>query len=148
MDRVAMLCAYVVQSWIVSPPDAEALRICHDIGAAALAEGHPVELVVALAYTESRLDASARSSRGALGPLQILPRYHCPARRARGCDLIEAGVRTISRFRARFGPSWSDVLCHWNSGNRCYRRSRHFARVVLRRAEELSLHGGSEVCGG
>ena len=139
MAHVTVLCVYVVSSWFTVPPSSQVLGVCEDVGAAALVEGLSPALVIALAFTESRLNAGARSSRGAVGPLQVLPWFHCPGRRERGCDLVAAGVKSITRFQLRFGDGW---LCHWNSGNECYRRSRLFARIVLGRAAELSRARG------
>jgi len=147
VGHASALCLWLVSSWAVAPPQSVALAVCHDVAAAALVEGVPVELALALAYTESRLNPTAESSRGALGPLQVVPWFHCPGKRRRGCDLVGVGVRTMLRFLGRFGPSWRVALCHWNSGNRCYRRSRLFSRIVLRRAEELQSIGAGR-CGG
>jgi len=91
-------------------------------------------MVVALSYTESRFSRVAVSSRGAVGPLQIKPVFHCPKGVLRDCDLIEAGMGAIIRFKKKRGRQW---LCHWNSGNRCNRRSRLFAKIVKRRTRQL-----------
>ena len=142
MDHVTALCLYVVTSWAVAPPSAVALKTCEDVGAAALVEGLSPVLVIALAFTESRFNPEARSPRDAVGPLQVIAWFHCPKKRERGCDVVDAGVKSIKRCRTRFGSGW---LCHWNSGNTCYRRSRLFARIVLKRASELSQARG-ELC--
>jgi len=147
MAHVSALCAWILAAWSVAPVQDVARAVCEDVGAAALVEGVPVELALAMAYTESRLNPDAESSAGALGPLQVIPRWHCPRRRARGCDLVGVGVRTLKRYRAKYGPAWADALCHWNSGNTCVRRARIFARVVLRRAHELSNTGTQDRCG-
>lgn len=146
MAHASLVCAYVVASWVVYPPPETATETCEDIAAAAMVEGVPVELAVALAYTESRLNPKAKSRAGALGPLQVIPRWHCPDRRRRGCDLVAAGVRALVRYRAIYGP-WRRALCHWNSGNVCVRRSKTFAEIVLRRASELQSVGNG-LCGG
>ena len=141
MEYVSAVCLYVLTAWSVAPPNAVAQHTCEDVGAAALVEGvSPVE-AIALAYTESRLNPRARSPRDASGPLQIIPWFHCPGRTEKGCDLVGAGVRSMIRFRKKYGSEW---LCHWNSGNRCFRRSRLFARIVKRRVLELSRAVGGE----
>ncbi len=93
-------------------------------------------LFVALAYEESRLDPTARSRHGARGPLQVLPRWHCPGGHEDGCDFVRAAGVSASRWRARFGDDW---LCHYNAGMECGRRSRTFARRVERRAADWSF---------
>ena len=147
MEHIAALCAYIVLNWSVYPPSEVAQGVCADVGAAALVEGLPPELALALAYTESRFNPLAKSARGALGPWQVLPAYYCPKGRARGCDLVAAGARALVRFRDKYGPTWRAALCHWNSGNHCYRRSRLFARIVLGRAHELTSNAGRLGCG-
>ena len=147
MAHVSALCAWILAAWNVAPVQDVAQAVCEDVGAAALVDGVPGELALALADTESRLNPNAESSAGALGPLQVIPKWHCPRRRARGCDLVGVGVRTLKRYRAKYGPAWADALCHWNSGNQCVRRARIFARAVLRRADELSDIGTNGRCG-
>ena len=141
MDHVLALCLHIVAAWTVYPPSDQALHVCKQVGAAALVEGVSPAVALALSFTESRFNPDARSSRGAVGPLQVLPKYHCPNRRERGCDLIAAGVQAMKKFERKFGIDW---LCHWNSGNRCVRRSRLFARIVLKRAAELSRSRGEQ----
>ncbi len=132
----AMVCIEVM-SWNVSKPYEDAFRTCLEVAQGAEAEGLPADLVVALAYTESRLNRHARSSRGAAGPMQVLPRFHCPSGRERGCDLVAAGLSALSRYRNKY-KEWPKALCHWNSGNRCYRRSKLFARIVLKRRRAIA----------
>ena len=94
-------------------------------------------VAVALAYTESRYSTRAVSRAGALGPLQVLPQWHCPGRKAKGCDLVEAGVKALARYGRLYAHKpggWHTALCHWNAGNRCTKRGRWFARRVMLRA--------------
>lgn len=130
------LCSQAM-TWNVARPYDTAFRTCLEVAQGAYLEGIPADLAVALAFTESRFNPEARSSRGARGPLQILPKFHCPSGRLQGCDLVAAGLSALKRYRKRY-KRWRDVLCHWNSGNRCYRRSKLFARIVLRRRRNLT----------
>ena len=130
---VAHICAIAMTLASTTLPP-ERFTTCVEVGIGAIAEGLHPSLVVALSYTESRFNRRAVSHAGARGPLQILPKYHCPERRLRGCNLIKAGIGAIIRYRNRYGSDW---LCHWNSGNRCYKKSRAFARIVLKRAHAL-----------
>ena len=148
LAAVSALCLHLLATGYTTEPPAGALHTCEDVGALAVAHGVPPVLALALAYTESRLDATAVSTRGARGPLQVLPAFHCPGGRLRGCDTALAGILALVRYRDRYRTEgWPGVLCHWNSGNRCYRRSRAFARIVLERAEALTTHGGGQTCG-
>ena len=139
-SHVLAVCLTVLEVATPAKPHDRAMAVCYEVGAAAHDAGLPVALVVALAYTESRLNPLAASSRRAVGPLQIVPVWHCPGGKARGCDLIQAGVDALVRYRKLYGPAWSDVLCHWSQGNRCWAVGRSFARTVLGRAE-MFRHG-------
>tara|TARA_R110000824_G_scaffold101754_1_gene241685 strand:- start:158 stop:613 length:456 start_codon:yes stop_codon:yes gene_type:complete len=139
--HVLAICLAVLEVANPAKPHDQALSVCYQVGEAAERAGLPPELAVALAYTESRLNPAAESSAGALGPLQVIPRWHCPGGRARGCDLIDAGILALLKFERKFGPSWDDVLCHWTQGNKCWSVGRRFARIVLERAEKFR-HGG------
>lgn len=130
---VAHICA-VALAWESPSLSPGRFNTCTEVGMAAIARGVDPPLAVALSFTESRFNRYAESHRGAHGPLQIKPTFHCPDRRLKGCDLIKAGIGAIIRYRKRYGSDW---LCHWNSGNRCYRKSRRFARVVNKRRKIL-----------
>ena len=85
-----------------------AVEICQLIVESASRQDVPPELAVAVAWNESRLRFGGVSSRGAKGPLQVIPHYWCPDRHGRwtangehitkGCDLIEAGVLALSYY--------------------------------------------------
>ncbi len=140
---VYLLCT-VALSWLPEYQRTdERQETCMELGTQALVEGVPLDLAVALAFTESRFSRTARSSVGASGPFQVVPRYHCPNGQLEGCDLITAGLHAIKRYRKRY-KRWRDALCHWNSGNRCYRKSRLFARIVLRRKRLLTRSLGDQ----
>ena len=132
--KVLLVCAHAF-SWSDLP--VERYGVCVGVGTAAIQGGVNIELAVALAYTESRFNPAARSPRDAVGPLQIRPVFHCPGKTEKGCDLIKAGIEAIIRYQDKYGPRLKEVLCHWNSGNRCYRRSRLFANIVLKRKRAL-----------
>jgi hypothetical protein len=142
--HVLAICLTVLEVASPAKPHDQAMAVCYRVGEAAERAGLPPELAVALAYTESRLNPGAASDRGALGPLQVIPVWHCPGRRARGCDLIEAGILALLRFERKFGPAWEDTLCHWAQGNGCWAVGRRFARIVIDRAEAFR-HGAMHV---
>jgi|7_EtaG_2_1085326.scaffolds.fasta_scaffold00687_11 hypothetical protein len=109
-------------------------------------QGEDPFLVTALSWHESRMQYLnrrgdvVRSHRGAVGPLQVIPRIWCESRSTRDCDLVEAGVRALNRFRSRFerkhGLEWA--ICSYNSG-RCkgeHTKSFRWAKSVVRASKK------------
>ena len=140
---VYLACA-TAMGWLDAPSvTSERLATCVAVGAGAMDEGVDHRLAIALSYTVSRFNPRAVSSAGALGPLQVKPVFHCPGGRVRGCDLITAGLRAMKKYRKKY-KRWPEALCHWNSGNECYPRSRRFARIVLERRRALTLSKGDK----
>ena len=135
---VMFLCAHAA-AWPSPALGLERYVTCVEVGAAAHEGGVDPAMAVALSYTESRFNRDAVSPRGAHGPLQVKPSFHCKSGRLVGCDLIKSGIGAIVRYRHRYGRKW---LCHWNSGNRCYRRSRAFADLVRKRSRTLKRPRG------
>ena len=113
----------------------EQYNVCHAIAGEAVRQSVDPFVVVAIGFVESRYRWEDKPNRrGAMGPLQVLPRYHCPGGRRAGCDYIEAGVDAYRLCLSR----WPDEpLCHYNSGEKCYPCSRHYARTVTLRADRL-----------
>jgi len=112
---------------------------CVDVSARARAAGVEPALAVALAWHESRLDAGARNSRtGAAGALQVLPRWHCPGRRPRGCDLTGAGLAAIADFTERFGAGGGLAAYVCGPVRRRGRRCVAYAERVQRTARWLA----------
>jgi len=116
------------------------------VALAARAQGVPVHVALALMHHESRGRVGLTSSKGAQGPLQVIPRYWCPGGRAEGCDLVRAGVVALVAFRR--GGSWEDAVCGYNAGNRCdavitrddgstWVAGRDFARRVMATARRM-----------
>jgi len=99
--------------------------------------GVSMSLVASLGYQESGFDEAAVSSAGAVSVLQVIPRYVCPKRRLRGCDLVRSGIAALKRLLERT-KSPLVALCRYNAGNRgCTKKSRGYARSVLRRQARL-----------
>ncbi len=137
--------------FVVSSPVEEAMTTCMQVAIVADRANIDPVYATALAYTESRFRRTAVSSVGAQGPMQVLPQYHCPNGRLRGCDLVAAGVGALGRYMRRYGGwdgtrcgrvNWGEAFCHYNSGRNCYRRSRAFARTVQRRASQIAVPFG------
>ena len=137
MINALSICALVATMWNVPSPTEDRLRTCARVINEAQLAFVDIDYAVALTYTESRFSKTARSKAGAVGPFQILPKYHCPGGREKGCDLFHYGMEALIKYSRKHRGNWPEVLCHWNSGNVCNRRSRAFARTVIRRAKEL-----------
>lgn len=95
--------------------------------------GEEEAVLVALAWAESRFTWDRVSRKGAVGPLQILPKWStCLRETGGGCSLITAGVEA---FVERKRQVQDDMLavCHYNSGNVCKNPS--YGELVVRTAE-------------
>ena len=110
---------------------AERLPVCIDLALRSESAGHDPALMLSVAWVESRFDPRARSRVGAVGIMQVVPRYFCPTRRARGCDLVDAGLKAYTRWRS-VSRSVPHALCRYSSGYRCGSHGRRYARRVLR----------------
>ena len=110
--------------------------LCIELMDAARELGEEQTLVAAIAIVESGISENVVSSAGAVGPLQILPKYHCPNKSLKSCDLIFDGIEAIAKYRRKYGGQTPkeqfNLLCHYNGGNRCGKRSKAYARRVLR----------------
>lgn len=102
---------------------------CVSVAGAARAEGVPVNLAVALAWSESRFDADAANPSGAVGPMQVKPRFWCPGGRVDGCDLARAGVVALRSLTGRHGAAGG--ICRYAAGNVYTRAGRRYARWML-----------------
>lgn len=155
LDEVALVCL-VALAEIVSaygghlpPGHDDKAAVCLEVGRAAEELELPVALAVSVALEESRFTRQLRSKAGAMGPLQIIPRYHCPdamgahkpharAGQLAGCDLIVDGLKALRWFWLEYGEGdWSKGLAHYNSGEKIYASSRAYAQRIMRRAHRL-----------
>lgn len=154
-DEVVFVCALALAEMSAAwgghlPPQApDRMDVCVEIGRSAEERHLPMVLAVSVAYEESKFDRKVVSRVGARGPLQIIPRYHCPSisgvvdpskRKgvAKGCDLIKHGVGALAFFWRRYGEGgWDEALCHYNSGEKCVSASRQYAARVLKRTRLL-----------
>jgi soluble lytic murein transglycosylase-like protein len=130
----------------VSEQSVDQQRACERVIEAAYEHGVCPYLLASVAWHESRFSESAVSSCGAYGPLQVLPRYHCPGRVLEGCDTVDAGAQLIARLLGRYGDV-SDVLCHYNAGTVCDDSSYHYADRVSDTVELLHEHVDGADCG-
>jgi hypothetical protein len=126
----AQLCAAALL-WLTTPTEAHRAT-CEAVATEAAAQGVPPSLAVAVAYTESRFEAAAVSPRGAVGPLQVIPRWHC----LDGEDDLECGIKALGRLVERYGLRRG--LCVYAVGNAARGwQGCAYARSVLGRARRL-----------
>ena len=128
---IESLCVAVLagNAWLNPVDRADRMQTCRAVAAAAIDGGIEPATLVAVAYVESGMKRNAVSKAGAVGPLQVLPKYFCPKRGA--CDHIAAGVRAFKAWRSR-SKTLSETLCKYNAGFKCGRAGRRYARRVLR----------------
>ena len=139
MDSI-ILCLFILQpmysdsseSWNekveLQMPDR--ISVCVSVMEEADRQGVPPNLSAAVAWHESKFNADAVSKAGAVGPLQILPRYWCPLKKLKDCDLVVEGVSALKVYIEKY-DNYKKALCHYNSGNKCSNRSKTYARRVL-----------------
>ena len=113
------------------------METCLTVGKAAEEADEDAALVLSLAWYESRFVETAESSKGAVGPLQVIPGYWCPNRTRVDCDYVQAGLNALRGYRDIYGDNLVEVLCHYNAGNKCGKRAYNYARKVLRRRSRL-----------
>lgn len=123
--------------WLVSlsvyvgetPPQGEQLdnkmETCWAIVEEAYEQDIDPALAITIAFNESRLRTNAKSSKGAQGPLQAIPRLWCPDKNGKwtangehiekGCDLVEAGVRAL-KYYTQTKPSLHEALRAYGGG--------------------------------
>jgi len=112
----------------------ESLAVCVAVGEGAEARGISPALPIALAYHESTLTWSAVSRVGALGPMQVMPRYiRCDG--SRQC-LVSAGLDMFEYWKGRY-PNPVDTIAHYNGGNKPGKRSYSWARAVVRLSRKI-----------
>ncbi len=117
--------AYIVDRY--RRPPAEAREIVRAAERAAWQHGLPAPLLLAIAETESSFDPRARSRYGALGLMQVVPRFHPQVVRAAGgaallydpAVSIEVGARVLAGYLARAGEL-APALARYSGGARNY----------------------------
>jgi hypothetical protein len=115
LDEIALICLLAMAEMVgsyggnIPPGHDEKVVVCLEVARAAEDLELPVSLVVSVAYEESKFERDLTSKAGARGPLQIIPRYHCPGPEGEhkpherqgtleGCDLVRDGVKALGWF--------------------------------------------------
>lgn len=141
---IALFCASIAQSEAHTAHSSRA-KVCEDVATEAEAQGVDPVLAVAVSWRESAFTRSAVSKAGAVGPLQVMPRFWC---KSKPCDHIEAGIRALRYYTERHGIEGG--LCAYFSGKPCEltgKTSRRYMRSVLKirqKFDDLFL----KTCGG
>ena len=146
IDCFSILCSALFQVAGVSPSNQQ-VDTCRAV--AARASSHQIDLpnIIALAWHESGMHIRERSKRGAVGPLQVLPRYWCPKGRKTGCDLILAGIKAYIHY-SNASSTFVETVCRYNSGKGCNfsSRSARWARKVDRTAAKIRSKTSNSGC--
>ena len=111
-------------------------EVCVDVASEALHQGVDPLLAVAVAWRESAWTRSAVSKAGAVGPMQVIPRFWC---KSKPCDYIEAGIRALKYYTERYGKHAG--LCAYFSGRPCKKAKRSATRYrssIIKRATKFS----------
>ena len=140
--NVMSLCSFALAFWTQGYEGGYESRIesmqsvCERVAITAESRGMDSYIAMAMAWEESRFRDDLTSSEGAVGPMQVIPRFTCPDRKKEGCDLVDAGVSTYQML-LEVHKRRAEALCHYNSGNRCNSHSRAYASRVIKRADKL-----------
>lgn len=112
---------------------------CEDIVVMSLQSGEDPPLMLSIAWNESRFLPNRKSTAGAVGPMQIMPKYWCPRGKRKGCDLVEAGFNAWQTYFLMEKGNEREALCRYSSGRRCKQSSsaRRYAKKVLRTRDSM-----------
>lgn len=118
------------------PDRHEAYNVCELVVVESERANVDPALAVALAHHESGLRRFVVSRVGALGPLQVIPKYYPKdmPRNTRG--MVRAGL-TILKFRLQTNTTELDAIAKYNGGNRPGKRSYRWAKSVIRLTRKL-----------
>lgn len=119
MDMMSICAAYFCQAFMMDLGYTEKavkykLDVCVEVSESAFDHGVDQALAVAVAHVESAFSRSARSSAGAVGPMQVIPKFWCDGS---GCDHTDAGIRALRTYVSKHGTD--DGLCAYFSGSKC-----------------------------
>ena len=95
---------------------AEKLHICSKVATEAKRQGVDPILAIAVSSSESSFTSKITSSKGAKGPLGVMPKWHCPKGKAKGCDLIKAGISALDKVTALYPQDRCRALAVYNRG--------------------------------
>ena len=101
-----------------SDPSPENVEVCSMLIEDAIKENVPIDIVLAVAWTESRFTAQPKPNKsGCVGPLQIKVIYWCKDKRLSSCDTFNDGVKAIKYLLKRFKPL-NKAICFYNDSRK------------------------------
>ena len=120
-------------------PSKDQVSSCEDIVIASLNTGEDPALMLSIAWNESAFRSNVKSTAGAVGPMQVIPRYWCPKGRKKGCDLVAAGFKAWTTYFEMEKGDEREALCRYSSGGKCKRSraARRYARRVLATRDKM-----------
>ena len=131
--KVVLVCSLLLN--LPTKPDyPEAMATCIEIGLEAEKRGVSVEMIAALSWFESRLSHRAHSKHGAIGPLQVLPKFWM----RNGENPVEAGVKAYVFWR-RKSVDEVEAVAKYNAGHSPGSRSYVFGNRIVALAESFRL---------
>ena len=95
---------------------ADKLYICSKVANEAKRQAIDPILAIAIAKSESGFTANITSGKGAQGPLGVIPGYHCPKGKAKGCDFIKAGISALGKVLKVHPGDRCKALAVYNRG--------------------------------
>ena len=116
--------------------------VCVDVAKEADSQGVDPLLAISVANVEGGFRRRIKSSAGALGPMQVIPRFWC---KKTPCDLIKAGVYALRTYTKLYGES--EGLCRYVSGRRCSgAKSRQRYRDKVLRFKKMAADIHMRIC--
>ena len=117
------------------------MKVCKQVANEAKRQKVDPILAVVIAYEETRFE-DLSSSKGARGPLGVIPKYHCP--HSEKCNYTQAGVTAIKKFLSINKGNICKGLAQYNRGlkGKCTRgRSEYYyAHRVIDMYDEVRYY--------
>ena len=108
------------------------MSTCLSLVAESQSAGIAPALVTSLAWHEARLLPDRTSSKGAKGPLQVIPKFWCESE---PCDYIKAGLKALKHYLGKEADE-RRAICRYNAG-RCIPSAWDWSGKVMRLTEKV-----------
>ena len=133
---VTSVCASFISDNQTVPMKSIQLDSCIKVAQESEAQGIDPSLSMAVAWIESRFITKRKSNKGAIGVMQILPKYWCPNKR--NCNSIKFGIKALGFLLNR--SSEKNALCQYASGKVCKKRTARYRymKTVLKKRSVIS----------
>lgn len=132
LQVMTLICANFISIHQTVPAKKSQIKICAKVAIEADRQGVDPSLGMAVSWIESRFTSNVVSKAGAIGAMQILPKYWCPNKKR--CDSIKYGIKALGYYLSKSGLR--NGLCRYASGKSCkknMRRIRYMKSVVKKR---------------